>query len=59
MRATIDMNCVIDLELRQGAVSDLRALIRLHDRGQITICVPGVHGPTVSLAPHRWSPLHQ
>jgi len=29
MRATIDMNCVIDLELRQAASSDLRELIRL------------------------------
>jgi len=29
MRATIDMDCVIDLELRQAASSDLRELIRL------------------------------
>jgi len=42
MRATIDMNCVIDLELHQGAETHLRELIRLHDRGQITICVPAI-----------------
>lgn len=59
MRATFDSNCLVALGLTQAASSDLRMLLRLHDRSQITVCVPGVHRPTVSLAPHRWSPLHQ
>lgn len=42
MKVTFDTNCLIDLEQREGDATSLRSLVDLHDRAQITICVPGI-----------------
>lgn len=42
MKITFDTNCLVDLELNEGAVSELRRLVASHDTGQIEISVPGI-----------------
>ena len=42
MRVTFDTNCLIDLELSQGAAAQLQTLVGLHDSGRITVCVPAI-----------------
>jgi len=39
---TFDTNCLVDLELYEGAVDELRRLVTAHDAERITINVPGI-----------------
>ena len=39
---TIDTNCLVDLELHEGAVDELHRLVAAHDAGRVTINVPGI-----------------
>jgi len=42
MDLTFDTNCLVDLELDEGASTELRRLVAVHDSGHILISVPGV-----------------
>ncbi len=63
MRITLDTNCLIDLELNQGAALELRELIVIHELEKITLCVPaigasermkdGMYAPTFSVFQER------
>jgi hypothetical protein len=42
MNVTLDTNCLVDLELNEGAAPELRRIIAAHDSGQLSISVPGI-----------------
>ena len=42
LNITFDTNCLVDLELNEGAANELRKLIAAHDLGQLAISVPGI-----------------
>ena len=42
MKITLDTNCLIDLELDEGAVNELRHLVILHDLGKLSLQVPAI-----------------
>jgi hypothetical protein len=42
MDVTFDTNCLVDLELKEGAVGELSAIIAAHEEEKITISVPGI-----------------
>lgn len=42
MKLTLDTNCLVDLELSEGAVLELQKLVTAHDTGRIEIGVPGI-----------------
>lgn len=39
---TFDTNCLVDLELNEGAASQLRGVVTAHESGRISISVPGI-----------------
>lgn len=42
MRLTLDTNCIIDLELNEGAAPELRRLLAKHDAGELDLQVAGI-----------------
>jgi hypothetical protein len=42
MKITLDTNCLVDLELREGAYIDLRKIISSYNLGNIEVSVPGI-----------------
>lgn len=42
MNITFDTNCLVDLELNEGAASELRRIVAAHDSGRCSISVPGI-----------------
>jgi hypothetical protein len=42
MRITLDTNCLVDLELKEGAYIDLQKIISSHNLGNIEVSVPGI-----------------
>jgi len=42
MKITLDTNCLIDVELGEGAAEDVKRLFAYHDAGRITIQVPAI-----------------
>ena len=55
MKLTLDTNCLIDLELNEGAAADLRQLLALHESELVALAVPGIGAserlPTGTYAP--------
>ncbi|MDE2217053.1 MAG: hypothetical protein KGJ87_07850 [Planctomycetota bacterium] len=42
MNITFDTNCLVDLELNEGAADELCRIIAAHDTGKLAISVPGI-----------------
>jgi hypothetical protein len=42
MKVTLDTNCIIDLEKKEGAVGNLKKLVAQHDLGNITVCTSAI-----------------
>jgi hypothetical protein len=42
VNVTLDMNCIIDLENRKGAATDVESLIKIHENGQIRLRVVAI-----------------
>ena len=42
MTLTLDTNCIIDIEMNEGAAAELRHLLVKHDAGQIDLRVAGI-----------------
>lgn len=42
MNITLDMNCLIDLELNKGSVNELKRIVAFHDSFQIALRVPAI-----------------
>ena len=42
MNVTFDTNCLVDLELNEGAAPQLLRIVEAHESNQITISVPGI-----------------
>jgi hypothetical protein len=42
MRITLDTNCLVDLELKEGAYIDLQKIISAYNLGNIEVSVPGI-----------------
>jgi len=42
MRITLDTNCLVDLELKEGAYIDLQEIISSYNLGNIEVSVPGI-----------------
>ena len=55
LKLTLDTNCLIDLELNEGAAAELRQLLALHDTELVALAVPGIGAserlPTGTYAP--------
>ena len=42
MKVTLDTNCLVDLELKEGAYIDLQRIISSYNSGYIEVSVPGI-----------------
>lgn len=42
MRITLDTNCLVDLELEEGAYADLQRIVASHNDGITNIAIPGI-----------------
>jgi hypothetical protein len=42
LEITFDTNCLVDLELNEGAATELRTIIEKHESGSASISVPGI-----------------
>jgi hypothetical protein len=55
LKLTLDTNCLIDLDLNEGASVELRQLLALHENGLVALAVPGI-GASERLPARAYAP---